>query len=47
MNRVHRIKGFLTYSCLLISALALHAYALHVDEEAQADLRVHAARQQS
>ncbi|WP_155739089.1 hypothetical protein [Ralstonia solanacearum] len=41
------LKAFLTYLAAAASILTVHTYALHLDEEAQADLRVHAARQQS
>lgn len=47
MKPLHRTKGILAYAGLLIGVLIFHAYALHIDEEAQRDVRAIAAKHQA
>ncbi len=47
MNGLHRVKGLLIYGSLMFGVLVFHAYALHLDEEAQRDAREHIAQQQA
>nr|CUV53894.1 conserved exported protein of unknown function [Ralstonia solanacearum] len=46
-HRLTPTKGFLLYVCLVAAVLCVHAYALHLDEEAQADLRARTAHKQA
>ncbi|MCL9852076.1 hypothetical protein RSP673_012525 [Ralstonia solanacearum P673] len=46
-HRLTSTKGFLLCACLVAAVLCIHAYALHLDEEAQANLRAHTAYKQA
>jgi hypothetical protein len=41
------VKGVLLYVAALAAVLAVHAYALHLDEEAQRDMRASLVRPQA
>ncbi|WP_405126744.1 hypothetical protein [Ralstonia pseudosolanacearum] len=47
MQRLSRLKGYALYAALLIGTLCFHAYALHIDEEAQSNLRGYPAHEQA
>lgn len=47
MKRRHRIKGALLYWAAVAAVLAVHAYALRLDEQAQSDLRLRTAHEQA
>ena len=47
MKPLHRTKRILAYAGLLIGVLIFHAYALHIDEEAQRDMRTLTAERQA
>lgn len=40
-------KGFLVYLAATAAVLIVHAYALHLDEEAQRDMRARLVRPQA
>ncbi|CAD15371.1 hypothetical transmembrane protein [Ralstonia pseudosolanacearum GMI1000] len=47
MTMARKIRAVLLYVAALTSALYIHAYALHLDEEEQTDLRVRTVHQQA
>ncbi len=47
MKRRHRIKGAFLYWAAVAAVLAVHAYALRLDEQAQGDLRLRTTHEQA
>ncbi|MGC5886313.1 hypothetical protein, partial [Ralstonia pseudosolanacearum] len=47
MTMARKIRGVLLYVAALTSVLYIHAYALHIDEKEQTDLRVRTVHQQA
>ncbi|MHA6905150.1 hypothetical protein ACKZDW_09095 [Ralstonia syzygii subsp. celebesensis] len=47
MQRLSHLKGIALYAALVIGTLCFHAFALHLDEEAQRDARERIAHQQA